>query len=296
MKKLIFAACLCLLWGNVSGQWRSGDFAACDYSAGRVIVVEQGEITWHHPAAESNDIWVLTNGNILFTNGHGVMEISRLGDTLFHYESQSSVFACQRLPNGNTFIGESSAGRLIEVSPDMRIVSSVSILPQGQTKASDSFMRNARRLPNGNYLVAHYGPRSVKEYGPDGRVVWGIDLPAGAHSAVRLPNGNTMVAITDGDKDPKLVEFRPDGSVAWELSNRDIEGKPLKFVSGFQCLDNGTIVLTNWIGHTGSDQGAHLLMVDRNKKVIDMVSTTPWITTLSSVQMLSTAADAVVLH
>ena len=44
---------------------------------------------------------------------------------------KSPIFACQRLKNGNTFIGECNAGRLLEVSPDGNIVSDICILPEG---------------------------------------------------------------------------------------------------------------------------------------------------------------------
>ncbi len=63
-------------------------FAGTDYSQGIVFVMENNQIVWQHKAPDSNDLWVLPNGNILFTTGHGVLEMTRQNDTIFHYESK----------------------------------------------------------------------------------------------------------------------------------------------------------------------------------------------------------------
>lgn len=39
---------------------------------------------WEHDAPLSNDIWVLDNGNLLFTKGNGVLEVTRNNDTIFN--------------------------------------------------------------------------------------------------------------------------------------------------------------------------------------------------------------------
>ena len=113
-----------------------------DYSQGKVFVFEKGEKVWEHDAPLSNDIWVLDNGNLLFTKGNGVLEVTRNNDTIFQYTSQSHVFACQRLTNGNTFVGECESGRLLEVDSNGKIVKDLSILPLGTTNGKKPFMRN----------------------------------------------------------------------------------------------------------------------------------------------------------
>ncbi|MBK8475285.1 MAG: hypothetical protein IPL39_02990 [Opitutaceae bacterium] len=66
-------------------------------------------------------------------------------------------------------------------------------------------MRNARVLANGGDLVAHYGLGVVREYEALGKVVREIPAPGGAHSALRLPDGNTLIAIADGDRNPQVI-------------------------------------------------------------------------------------------
>lgn len=54
-----------------------GNFAGADYSQGIVFIMENNKIVWQHEAPESNDLWVLPNGNLLFSIGKGVLEVTR---------------------------------------------------------------------------------------------------------------------------------------------------------------------------------------------------------------------------
>ena len=81
----IYMAILAFLFpAFLSAQTKT--FAGTDYSQGIVFVMENNQIVWQHKAPDSNDLWVLPNGNILFTTGHGVLEMTRQNDTIFHYE------------------------------------------------------------------------------------------------------------------------------------------------------------------------------------------------------------------
>ena len=244
------------------------NFVCTDYSQGKVFVFEQGKKMWEHDAPLSNDVWVLDNGNLLFTTGNGVLEVTRDNDTIFQYTSRHHVFACQRLADGNTFVGECESGRMLEIAPDGKIVKELSILPAGMTNGKKSFIRNARRLENGHYLVAHYGGKKVVEYDENGNVYWEVPVSGGAHSVIRLPNGNTLVAVTDMDKNPRIVEFNAGKEIVWEFSNKDMEGAPLKFLSGMQYIPGMGIAFTNWTGHV-KEKVPYIYWVDWNKNVIN---------------------------
>ncbi len=259
------------------------NFVCTDYSQGKVFIFEDGKKVWEHDAPLSNDIWVLDNGNLLFTTGHGVLEVNRAKDTVFHYTSPSHIFACQRLANGNTFIGECNSGRLLEVTSDGKVVKELCILPTGVTDGKKSFIRNARRLDNGHYLVAHYGGKKVVEYDENGTICWEVPVSGGAHSVIRLPNGNTLVAVADADKNPRIVEFNPEKQIVWELSNKDIPGAPLRFMSGMQYIPEIGLILTNWTGHGDRESLPHMLWVDRNKNIVDVFAPCEGIETFSSV-------------
>lgn len=261
-------------------------FAGADYSQGIVFIMENNKIIWTHKAPESNDLWALPNGNLLFSTGKGVLEVTCHNDTIFHYSSSSAIFACQRLKNGNTFIGECNTGRLLEVSPQGKIVKEVCILPEGVKDGGFAFMRNARRLDNGNYLVAHYGNQVVKEYNREGKEVWSVPVPGGPHSIIRLPNGNTLISVADMTQNPRIIEVDKAGKVLWELSNKDIPGSPLKFLGGMQYFSDGRLLFTNWTGHVNPVKKQHLFLVDRKKNVLYTLRNCEGIQTMSSVVTL----------
>jgi len=275
-------------------------FACTDYTQGKVFVVnDAGKVEWSYDAPFANDIWVLPNGNLLFNTGHGVKEVTRERTVLFSYESASEIYACQRLPNGNTFVGECNAGRLLEVNPAGRIVHQVRLLPEGQDGGS-AYMRNARRLANGNYLVAHYGLQVVREYDPDGKVVWQVAAPGGPHSVVRLPNGNTLIASADRDGAPaRVFEVTPEGRTVWEVRDGDLPGVGLKFMAGLQRLPNGNTVMSNWLGHGQFGKAPQLIEVMRDKRVVWTFADPETMKTISSVQLLDVDGDAIagtILH
>ena len=260
-------------------------FVCTDYSQGLILVFEHGEVVWQHEAPLSNDFWMLPNGNLLFTTGHGVLEMTRHNDTVFNYQSVNYIFACQRLNNGNTFVGECNSGRMLEISPKGKIVRETCILPEGKDDAGMGFIRNARRLDNGHYLVAHYGDRKVAEYDRKGRLVWERPVSGGAHSVMRTPDGHTYVAVADADKNPRIMEFDAHGDLIWELTNDDLPGAPLRFLGGMHLMDDGSIVFANWQGHGTYTGQPHILHVGHDKQLIDSFGTHPAIRTVSSVMM-----------
>lgn len=289
--------------GTKSDEIQTGKghrFAATDYSGKKVFIVNaQGEVDWEYETEGGcNDLWVLPNGNLLFNTGNGVTEISQEKKVVFRYTSKSEIYACQRLANGNTFIGECSSGRLLEVTPDGKIAFELKLLPEG-VDGGHLFMRNARKLENGNYLVTHYAEEVVKEYAPDGTVVQKFSAPGGPHSAARLPNGNTLIACADKRKAAMLLEVDSEGKTVWQVEHDELPGISLKFMTGFHRLPNGNTVMSNWIGHGQFGQAPHIIEVTPSKEVVWTFQDHKTMKTISSVQVLDVPGDAIkgeVLH
>lgn len=261
-------------------------FVCADYTQGKVFVVSsEGKAIWEYPAENCNDLWVLPNGNLLFNTGHGVKEVTRNKEVVFSYESKSEIYACQRLDDGNTFIGECNAGRLLEVNPAGEIIKSIQLLPDG-VDGGHSYMRNARELENGNYLVAHYGLDKVCEYDDAGKLVREIPVKGGPHSVIRLPNGNTLIACSDHNGDPQVVELDKNDKTVWQLTKNELPGIELKFMTGMQCLANGNLVLTNWLGHNNFGKAPHAFEITRDKKIVWVYKDNTFLKTMSSIQLV----------
>lgn len=283
------------------GAWSADDapaaqvrhrFACTDYSGGKAFIVStDGSVEWEYPAEHCNDLQVLPNGNLLFNTGHGVVEVTPAREVVFRYESASAIYACQRLPDGNTFVGECNSGRLLEIAPDGRIVKEVRILPAGQ-KGGPAYMRNARRLGNGHYLVAHYGADVVREYDANGALVRELPAPGGPHSVERLANGNTLISTADHPGGPRLIEVDPAGRPVWEVLPGDLPGVTLRFLAGFQRLPNGNTVVANWLGHGHLGERPQVVEITPDKHVAWVFSAPDRIKSISNIRILDTTTPA----
>ena len=267
-------------------------FACTDYSQGKVfIVAANGKVEWEYPAKSCNDLWVLPNGNLLFNTGHGVQEVTREKKVVFDYQSKSEIYACQRLANGNTFVGECNAGRLLEVAPDGRIAKEIHLLPAGKD-GGHLYMRNARSLANGHYLVAHNGEQMVREYDPQGHIVREIPAKGGPHSVARLANGNTLIACGDLAGGHRVFEADAAGKTVWEIKDGDLPGISFYFMTGFHRLPNGNTVISNWQGHGHFGKAPHLIEVTPDKRVVWTFADHQTMKTISNVQLLDAPGDA----
>ncbi len=266
-------------------------FAVGDYSSGKVCIVEaDGKVSWEQKAPSCNDLWILPGGSLLFSTGHGVKEVGKDGAVKFEYTSAAEIYAVQRLANGNTFVGECTTGRLLELAPDGKVVKEVALLPADKP-GGHAYIRNVRVLKNGNYLVTHYGGKFVTEYAPDGKAVWTCKTPGGPHSVTRLANGNTLIACGDSGV-PCLVEVSPEGKTVWEVSNKDLPDQPLKFLTGFQKLPNGNVLISNWLGHGKFGTAPHLLEITPDKKVVWTYADHQTFKTISTVQVFAAGDTA----
>ena len=102
---------------TVTGQLDGKLLAAGD---NRVMILNtDGTIAWQHPAGLTHDVWMLPNGNVLYADGNTVTEITPAQKVVFQYKSAEQhgggTYACQRLDNGNTLVGENSTGKVLEV-------------------------------------------------------------------------------------------------------------------------------------------------------------------------------------
>jgi hypothetical protein len=284
---------------TVPGSMTKHTFACTDYSQGLVCIIsDEGKLLWQYPAENCNDLWVLPDGNLLFNTGKGVKEVTRDKKVVFEYESNSEIYACQRLANGNTFVGECNSGQLLEISPAGQVIKRIKLLPDS-VDGGHGFMRNARRLDNGNYLVAHYGLDKVCEYDPAGLPVLTIPITGGPHSVIRLPNGNTLIACSDHNGEPRIVETDKSGTIVWQIAKNELNGIDLKFMTGMEILPNGNRVFTNWLGHNQFGKAPHAFEINPDKKVVWIYDDHSILKTMSNIQVLDATGNplkGIVLH
>jgi hypothetical protein len=108
-----------------------------------------------------------------------------------------------------------------------------------------------------------------------------------------------MIACADQTKNASLIEVDPEGMPVWQVQSADLPGISLEFLTGFQVLSNGNIVMTNWLGHGKLGKAPHLIEITRDKKVVWTFFDHQTMRTISSIQLMDVKGDAVqceILH
>jgi hypothetical protein len=242
-----------------------------------VILGEDGQQQWRYPAPAS-DGWVLPNGNVLLAlyptadfPGGGVVEVSReTNEEVFRYQGQQAeISTAVKRPDGTYLIAElGPKPRAIVVDAKGAIQKDTPLACQIDNAHMQT--RMLRELPNGNYLAPHLLDFAVKEYNPDTGEVLSIiptddrgrekrDWP---FTAIRLPNGNTLIACTNGNR---VIEVDSSGRIVWSVTNDDLGEAILDDACGVQRLPNGNTVIASY--HATGDR-VKLCEVTREKQVV----------------------------
>jgi len=250
------------------------------------IVNAEGKVEWEFPCKHNaHDIHLLPSGNLLLhTGATEISEVTPEKKVVWSYTAKPKegykgrveVHAFQRLADGNTMVAESGNARIVEVDREGKIVKEVALKVEKPSPHRDT--RLVRKLESGNYLVCQEGDGVVREYDGTGKIVWSYALDlngrpqSGGHgpeghgtavfSAVRLPNGNTLIG---GGNNNRVLEVNKDGKIIWSLEQKELPGITLAWVTTVQALPNGNVILGNC--HAGPEN-PQLLEVTRDKKLV----------------------------
>lgn len=221
-----------------------------------------GAVDWEYPAEMARDVWRLPDGNVLFpfnrnygtvTNIGGAMEVTPDRRVVFQFATAGQVFSCQRMADGDTLVAAASQGRLLIVRPDGVVRRSIAVL----NKPGHACMRNARALPDGHFLVGEENAMAAREYDASGALVREFKVPFPAYSAVRLPDGGTLVCGRTGIRD-----FDRAGKVRWSLDAAELPNLGIRWFAGLQALPNGNLFVCNAGGRVP------LFEIARDKRVV----------------------------
>ncbi len=242
---------------------------AADYQKKIAAVIEKdGSVRWSIPIKDIHDAQVLPNGNWLLQTHFGeVRELDSRGETVWTYQPNPSegvpkveIHAFQELSNRERMIAESGNTRLVFLDKNKSVSGTTPLQVAKPDPHRDT--RLVRGTPSGTFLVCHEGDTIIREYQRDGKVVWEYPIGKKAYSAVRLANGNTLIGTGDGHS---AVEVNPNKEVVWEVSENDLKGVKLAWITMVQRLANGNTWIVNC--HAGPDN-PQIVEVTPNKEVV----------------------------
>lgn len=254
-----------------------------------VVLGKDGSVEWSMEWPGIHDLHVLPQGNLMVQQGsHRVVEIDReTKQVVWTYDSSTQngnagtpleVHAFQPLGPDRLMIAETGVKRFIEVDRQGRLLKQTAMKVDRPHPHTDT--RIVRKLDNGNYLACHEGDGVLREYeGATGAVVWEYAVPlfgkepADGHgpeafgnklfSAVRLANGNTLVATGNGHS---VLEVTPAKEIVWQIHQNDLPGITLAWVTTLQVLPHGNYVIGNC--HAGPGQPILVEVDPRTKQVV----------------------------
>ncbi|HEY2585777.1 MAG TPA: hypothetical protein VGI81_08440 [Tepidisphaeraceae bacterium] len=237
----------------------------------KMFLVNGGKVIWTYQTGGGNeydDVWMLSNGNILFTRMQYVAEVTPQKQVVWRYDAPpgTEIHCCQPIGLEKVlFIENGLPPRLrvmniktgtMEVTHDLPM-----LMPPDPKKVHPQF-RRVRYTAQGTYLVPFLNMGKVIEYDKDFHEVWSYSIKS-PWAAIRLKNGNTL--ITD-ESDKLTIEVNPKGETVWELRPSDLPEK-YRFVNTQTStrLANGNTIICSR-GNNG--KGPQLVEVTPNKKVV----------------------------
>jgi len=242
-------------------------FFAADYEKKIAAWVNaDNTVSLQVPIQAIHDAQQLPDGNwLLQTTFTEVVELNGAGKQVWQYKPKPElgkveIHAFRRLENGLTMVAESGTSRILEVDKSGVIVHATPLKVSRPDPHRDT--RLVRITPAGTYLVAHESEKCVREYDREGTIVWEYEVGSKVYSAIRLGNGNTLIGTGDGHR---VIEVSKTKEIVWELTENEIEGVKLAWITMVDRLPNGNTWIVNCHGGPANPQ---IMEVTPEKKMV----------------------------
>lgn len=241
----------------------------------KMFLVKDGKVIWTYaigPRPEFDDIWMMSNGNILFSRMEYVAVITPDKKVLWRYDAHTAkdskfteIHACQPIGMDKVmFVENGLPPKLKVINIKTNAVEVDHELPHDPSRGVHGQFRRARVTAQGTYLIPFLGLDRVVEYDKSFKEIWKYDI-AKPWAAIRLKNGNTLIT---NEKDSLTREVNAKGETIWEFNCLTDLPAEYQFTSAPQTctrLASGNTILTS---RGKSGEGPQLIEVTPDKKVV----------------------------
>ena len=262
----------------------------------KMFLIKDGKAIWTYSTGtgpEYDDVWMLSNGNILFTRMKYIAEITPDKKVIWRYDfnvpqgpDHTEVHTCQPIGLDKVmFVMNGLPPKLMIVNIMTGAIEVEHELPYMQPADPNGIhgqFRRTRVTATGTYLVSFLTMNCVVEYDKNFKEIWRYNIMS-PWAAIRLKNGNTL--ITD-EREYLTREVNTRGETVWEFNCKTDLPAEFQFTSAPQSctrLANGNTIFTSR-GKQG--HGPQLIEVTRNKKVVWVLQDWKSIGDATAVQIL----------
>lgn len=252
----------------------------------RISIVNNGKVIWKYDTGrgwELDDIWMLKNGDILFTRQAWAAKVTPDKKQVWRYDCKPGEEIHTLQP-----IGDDKAIMLVNAFPARVVMfnhNTGEVLWEKEinfdVRTSHAQSRRMRYTCDNTFLISHIGENKVVEYDTDFKVIREFKVH-NPWAAIRLENGNTLITL---EKERRTIEVDKNDNIVWEIKLDEIP-EPYRF-TGCQSvvrLKNGNTILCS-----RGDKGKtpQLVEVTRDKKVVWVLNDWRYFGPATSVQILS---------
>jgi hypothetical protein len=213
-----------------------------------IFLVNKGKVIWTYSTGsggEIDDVWMLTNGHVLYARMSYLEEITPKKEVVWHYDPPAGTESHSVQPIGLDkvlFVQNGTPAKIIVMNKTTKMVEVEHDLTDAGATVHPQF-RRIRMTAQGTYLAPYLEQRKVVEYDKNFQVVWTYSLPnmGTPWAAIRLHNGNTLI---QDEHNKAAHEVNPQGQVVWEFKATDLPaGIMQRSPQTSDRLENGNTVI-----------------------------------------------------
>ena len=235
----------------------------------KMFLINNGKIVWTYSTGkgwEYDDIWLLSNGNILFSRMGWAAEVTPQKKIVWRMDAAKGgeIHTLQPIGLDKALLVENGTpAKLRIVNKKTGAIEVEHSLPAALTGAGvHAQFRRARITAQGTYLLPCLQTGRVVEYDKDFNEIWSYAIRS-PWAAIRLKNGNTLIS---DEQDALAREVNPKGETVWEFRLSELP-RELGFSGSQSCvrLANGNTIFCS---RADSGKRPQLVEVTPDKKVV----------------------------
>jgi hypothetical protein len=209
----------------IGGQLQRHNFVYIGESYRRICVVIDGKLAWHYDTEDSwedDEVWVLSNGNILHAHMRYIEEISPQKEVVWRYDNPkgTEIHTCQPIGVDKVLFLENhedvafvklynKVTKKFEIDKELKGLGNG---PHGQC-------RRLRQTAQGTYVAGTLGSHTFFEYDKDFNLIW-THNPGPMWGGIPLKNGNYLF---QRENEMVSVEINKAGEIVWQVSIAEIQ-------------------------------------------------------------------------
>ena len=253
----------------------------------RIFLVKDGKVVWKYDAGSGNeldDIWLLTNGDIVFSRMYWAARITPDKKQIWRMDAPegTEIHTLQPidLDRVAVVLNKEYEPHLLIVNTTTGVTESDRIFPYWGDPGSHGQNRRFRITDKGTYLVSYLSGRRVVEFDKDFNEIWSYDVRQ-PWAAIRLKNGNTLIS---DEADESIVELTSDKQIVWKLTQEELGEYRLEGTQSCVRLENGNTILC---ARGNGGKTAQLVEVTPDKKVVWVLKDWKNLGPASAIQVLN---------